>query len=122
MAKDPKTILFQILDIIGYTDDKESFADKFIKSIYLQSFNDLFQTLPPEKQSEIQKQITEKSENPEKVIETLKGYFSETQIQEAIKNAAYEGLTQYINAIKDTLSADQKRDLGQAFQNLQVTS
>lgn len=108
---DPKTILLRILDIIGYSEDKEKFATEFLQNVSLQTLLDLFNALPQDKKDQIQQQITSAGNNSQTVRGILKSYFEESQIENAIQNASKNAVIEYMKAIDSTLSQTQKTNI-----------
>ena len=49
MNKNPKDTLLETLTIIGYTDDRDKFAEEFLNLCQQQAFLNLIQKLPKEK-------------------------------------------------------------------------
>lgn len=112
---DPKAILLRILDIIGYSEDKEKFATEFLQNVSAQAFLDLFNTLPQDKKDQLQQKITRVGNDPAKMQEELKAYFTDTQLEQAIENSSKTAVTEYIKTIDPTLSDPQKRNLTNYF-------
>lgn len=108
---DPKTILLGILDIIGYSEDKEKFAAEFLQNVSAQALLDLFNTLPQDKKDQIQGQLTSVGGNPQELEQVLKTYFTQAQIQDALQNASKNAVTEYMKAIDSTLSETQKTNI-----------
>lgn len=108
---DPKTILLRILDIIGYSEDKEKYATEFLQNVSLQTFLDLYNTLPQDKKDQIQQQIISAGNNPQAVRDLLKNYFTESQIEDVIQNASKNAVTEYMKAIDPTLSETQRTSI-----------
>ncbi|MBI2613617.1 MAG: hypothetical protein HYW62_02500 [Candidatus Levybacteria bacterium] len=104
-------ILLKILEIIGYSDDKDAFVDEFLKNVQMQSVIDLIQSLPQDKQSEIKEKLAQIQNDQNKASDLLKAYFTEEQIQEALKNSSKKAMEEYIKAINPTLSSAQKNNL-----------
>ena len=119
---EPKQILLRILEIIGYAEDKDKFATEFLQNVSLQSLLDLFDNLPQDKKSQISQNITSAGNDPQKLGEVLKSYFTQQHIQDAIQNSAKNAITEYINAIQPTLSDIQKQNLAAYFKELGKTS
>ena len=115
---DPKQILLRILDIIGYAEDKDKFATEFIQNVSLQSLLDLFNNLPQDKKSQISQNIASAGNDPQKLGEALKNYFTKQQIEEAIQNSSKNAVTEYIKAIDPTLSDSQKQNLTGYFNEI----
>ena len=112
---DAKAILLKILDAIGYSEDKDKFATEFLQNVSLQALLDLFNTLPVDKKDQIQQQITSAANNPQAIQEALKTYFTDLQLQEAIKNSAKNAVTEYIKTVEPTLSDSQRQNLTNYF-------
>src|SRR3989338_9474784 len=115
---DPKTIVFGILDIIGYSEDKEKFATEFLQTVSLQALLDLFNTLPQDQKDKIQQQITNAGNNPQAIQEALKRYFTDLQLQDAVRTSAKNAVTEYIKTIEPTLSDPQKQNLTNYFSEI----
>lgn len=108
---DPKAILLRILDIIGYSEDKEKFATDFLQNVSLQALLDLFNTLPQDKKDQIQQQIASAGNNPQALRDILKSYFTESQIEDAIQSASKNAVTEYMKSIDSTLSDTQRTSI-----------
>ena len=108
---DPKTILLRILDIIGYSEDKDKFATEFLQNVSLQALLDLFNTLPQDKKDQIQQQIASAGNNSQAVRDLLKSYFTESQIEDRLQNASKNAVTEYMKAIDSTLSETQRTNI-----------
>lgn len=103
-----KDILLKILEIIGYEDDKEAFVNAFLVNIQLQALNALLAEVPPEKKSEIEKEIT--SDSPDK-YQVLQSHFTQEQIEKALNESADKAVQEYIESIDETLTEDQRQGL-----------
>src|SRR6266699_3846044 len=57
MQQKPRDIIVAVLTIIGYEDDKEAYADEFIKNGEKQAIADAIKALPERKQEEIKQQL-----------------------------------------------------------------
>ena len=108
---DPKVILLRILDIIGYSKDKEKFATEFLQNVSLQALLDLLNTLPQDKKDQLQQQIASVGNNPQTVSELLKSHFTQSQIEQGIQNASKNAVTEYMKAIDPTLSETQRTNI-----------
>ena len=115
---DPKVILLRILDIIGYSKDKEKFATEFLQNVSLQALLDLLNTLPQDKKDQLQQQIASVGNNPQTVSELLKSHFTQSQIEQGIQNASKNAVTEYMKAIDPTLSETQRTNLVNLFEEL----
>ena len=116
MNDDIKTLLTQILGVINYEDDKDEFINKYINIINNQTFFNLIQSLPQDKQEEIKNKFTQAKNDKEKAQEVFKEYFSKEQIEESIKNSSKDIMTKYLEAISNTLSDVQSQNLIQLIE------
>ncbi|OGH17974.1 MAG: hypothetical protein A3C22_00965 [Candidatus Levybacteria bacterium RIFCSPHIGHO2_02_FULL_37_10] len=115
---DPKTIVFGILDIIGYSEDKEKFATEFLQTVSLQALLDLFNTLPQDKKDQFQQKIQGIENDAVQMQEELKKYFTQNQIEQTIETSARNAVTEYIKTIEPTLSDPQKQNLTNYFSEI----
>lgn len=113
-----REFLYKILDAVDYTDDKEIFAAQFLENIRVKALMELVKSLPAEKRGEARKKLIEGSVDPQKAATVIQAYFTETQIQEALKNTAQSMMVKYIESIEDVLSPAQKENLIKIFGNL----
>jgi hypothetical protein len=114
----PKEILLKILEIIGYTDDRNLFTEEYIKIIQLQGIADLIQSLEDEQQTQIKKQLSVHAKNFDKIQEILQAYFSSRQLKEALENASKTTMENYIRSIDTSLSQEQRKNLISLFRQI----
>lgn len=110
MDDQAKSIILKTLDIIGYEDDKEDFANKYVDGCYKKTIAGLLETLPKEKQDELTGSITSDS-SPEQIKDILLKYFSQEQFTEALEKAVGDSFKEYIDSVTLTLSDSQKTEL-----------
>lgn len=103
--QDPREIIIQILDIVGYGDGKQAFADQLLSLCQQQAMADLINTLPPEKHTLI---------NPKDINQ----YFTREQSLEAIRKAAEKIISDYILTISPQLSDTQRNNLQTYIQSI----
>jgi hypothetical protein len=112
---DYKNMLLEILGAINYSEDKEEFMAEFTKNLQLQSLRDLLQASPSDKFEGAKNQLltafSDPQNDPQKISEILKDFFSENQVKQSVENAAKEAFTNYITAISDVLSGTQRENL-----------
>ena len=108
---DPKAILLRILEIIGYSEDKEKFATEFLQNVSSQALLDLFNTLPDDRKGQLQEQIKSAESSPQVLEETLRSHFTQSQIQDALRNASKNAIVEYIKTIDPTLSETQRTNI-----------
>ena len=122
MNNNYKDILLKVLEAIGYSDNKEVFIEDFVKNIDMQAVADLIESMPSDKQSEIKQKLIEAQNDQIKSSDLLKAYFTEGQMQEALKNSSKNMMEEWIKTITPTLSQAQKKNLSALFQQLSPTS
>ena len=103
----------KILDIIGYSGDKEELSNNFLGLCYSNALVDLAQILPEEKREEVSKAIL--GTKDEEQAENLKKYFSQEQITDALKKASEKIFEDYYESIKPTLSESKISQLNDYF-------
>ena len=111
MQQTVKDILIQVLTIIGYEDDKDLFADEFIKLCQDQALIQLINSLPEKKQLLLKQELTQ----TEKTDETLQKYFTTKKFNDAVEKSIQEQFQSYLQEIYDTLSNEQKNNLDKLF-------
>ena len=117
MQQNPKTLIIEVLTLIGYEENKEAYATAFIQNCEKQALLDLLTALPQEKQSELKQRlggVTDLAQ--QKVI--LFEYITLEQYTTALQNAsqtAFEGL---MEEILPTLSTEQADRLQAYLQSL----
>lgn len=118
-------VIFAILEAIDFTEDKNKFVEKFIMNTQMQTFLDLVETLSPEKQEEIKKQLEQGQNDPQKTAEIINSFFDQTQMQKAFEDAAKNEVTEWMKAIDHTLTPSQRErlmKLGLEFQKMSSTT
>ncbi len=115
---DSKTILLKILEIIGYSEDKDKFAAEFLQNVRLLALIDLFNTLPQDKKDQLQQKLTAVGDDAVKLQEELRVYFTAKQVYSAIENSSKNSVTEYMKTIEPTLSDSQKQNLTSYFSEL----
>ncbi|SRR6266699_2285849 len=106
MQRDVRNIILEILNIIGFEDNKEACADEFIHNSKAQALLDLLITLPPEQQERFKQQIAGVTDQEQQKA-IIAEYITPEQYTEALQQAsqtAFEGL---MKEIAPTLSAAQ---------------
>jgi predicted ArsR family transcriptional regulator len=116
-----KDIILKILVAIDYEEDKEAFADEFLKALHAQALVKLFETLPTERREEV-KQAFVSIDTTEKATLTLKEYFTDEQIQQALNQTAQRMLTDWMKALDSSLTDEQGLRLAALFEELQQTA
>lgn len=116
MDQDLKLLISSLLDAINYTDNKETFTNKYLDIIYSQAVLNLIQSLSKEKQEEIKNKLSQNKDDKAKMIQILNEYFSHEQIEEVLTNSSKEEMISYIESIRSSLSDTQKQNLIQLIE------
>lgn len=114
--------MLRILDIIGYSEDKEKFASSFLENTNLQAFINLLTSLSQEKRDEINQKFMGLGNDTAKMQKELKTYFAQSQLEQAIENSSRNAITEYMKAIDPTLSDSQKGNLANYFAEISKTA
>lgn len=107
MLQSSKDIFLQVLNIIGYSDNKEEFASKFFQLCEQQTIINLIKSLPQDKQTALQAELS-KQTNPQLNNLLLKKYFSNEQVASSLEQATKQTFENYLQTIIPTLSGEQK--------------
>jgi hypothetical protein len=105
-----KELFEKILTIIGYKGNKEELYNQLLGICYLNAVDQLIESLSEENKEVVRKEIAGISDL-NKLQETVSKYFSQDQLNEALKKASESVFREYIFAIKDTLSDFQVNEL-----------
>lgn len=105
-----KKVIVDVLDIIGYQDDKEKFAQDFIATSTHQAMLNLIEELPVNEREV----LTGDKNEPENVKKLFEDNFSEEQRVEALKKTIAENFNNYLETIIPTLDT-QKNDRLRAY-------
>ncbi|MBU1000882.1 hypothetical protein KKE78_05835 [Patescibacteria group bacterium] len=105
-----KNIIIQILDIVGYGENKEDFADELLSLCQQQTLVDLVKSLPEEKRILLEKTSFSQT-NPQNIEQVLNENFTEEMILQALKNATENIIKTYLQTISPHLSDTQKKNL-----------
>ena len=116
MNNDPKKIISELLEIIGYTDDKESYVNSFIEICYQKALLDLIVKLSEEKQQQLNQRLSLTPVDEKRKL--YEEYFPKEEIDEAIENAGKETFEEFIKSVEPTLNDDQRNKLGDYLNSL----
>ena len=117
MNQNPRDIFLQVLNIIGYTNDKEEFTNKFFQLCEQQTVVSLIKSLPQDKQTSLQTELS-KQTIPDPSNTLLKKYFSEEQIVNTLQKATEETFSSYLQTVMPTLNDKQRTELETYLKNL----
>lgn len=114
-------VIQRILDIIGYSDNKQVFEDKFIKACQQQALLDLVNSLPTDKQASLKQQLGPEND-PQKIGEILKQYVSADDYDKTLRLASQTALDNYLQTVTPTLSDTQSAELQSYLKSLNPQS
>lgn len=100
MIKNPRELFLQVLEIIGYSDGREEFTNKFFQLCEQQAIVNLVKSLPQDKQTD---------PDPNNLL--LKKYFTQEQVATNLQEATRETFNSYLQTVIPTLNNKQKTDL-----------
>lgn len=110
MKQDPTSIIIKILGIIGYRNDKLTFAREFVEICMQDSFKEMLERLPKEKVSELETKI-KGAENLAEFAEILKRYISPPILERTIERNTARLFEEYIDDILPTIDDKTKEQL-----------
>jgi len=121
MQQNPKDIILEVLSIIGYVENKESYAVKFIQNCEKQTLFDLLTTLPKEMQEQFKSQIVGATDQVQQkaIIFT---YVTSEQYQTALQKASTTAFQDLLEAVTPMLSTDQADKLKSYLHSLLLPS
>lgn len=115
--QNPKSVIVKILDLVGYGENKEGFADELLSLCQQQTLVDLVKSLPEEKQILLEKTLSSQT-SPQNIEQVLKENFTEEAILQALKKATENIIKGYLQTISPHLSDTQKKNLQTYIQTL----
>lgn len=105
----PKEIILQVLEIIGYQDDREKFSNDFLGLILQKSINDLAEKLSQDKIDQLRQRLS--LTTPEKLETLLKEYFSKEELDSSVRKVSESMFKEYLEEVSPTLSDTQRENL-----------
>lgn len=116
MKNDALNIITRVLDIIGYTDDKEKFGTDFLNLCRQQAIINLLDSVPDQQRSVLIKNLSAKKK-PDEIEKVLEDYFDKKQQNKALEKAVENGFKDYINELEPNLSDEIKLKLREYLQS-----
>lgn len=111
MSQTPYQVILNILDTIGYEDDKEKFANDFLTLCLQKAILNLSKELSQDKQDQLIQRISLISQD--QMEQLILEYFPQEKLGEAMKVSTKSTLEEYINTVTPTLSKDQEDKLNE---------
>src|ERR1035437_10000665 len=106
---DAKTNFGKMLDIVGYSGDKEELYNNLLGLCYFNALTDLIETLPEDKREGAGNEILKTKDQQQ--AKNVKKYFNEAQITDALKKSSEKIFQEYYDSIKTSLSESQITEL-----------
>src|SRR5438046_1432263 len=110
IKQDPRDIIIQVLTIIGYEDNKDTYADEFIQNCEKQALLDLLQALPQEQQEVFKQQIA-KVTDQEQQKTIIHEYIKPEQYQQILQKASQIAFVGLLKDLIPTLSQPEATQL-----------
>jgi len=107
---DPKAILLRVLTIIDYKDDKNAFAENYIKAIAELTIAQMIGTLAPERKKQLDIELTDVKDS-DIFQEITRKYFPREAFEKQLGQVSQETFTNYIETIYPTLSPEKQEEL-----------
>ncbi|HRN95900.1 MAG TPA: hypothetical protein PLD54_00460 [Candidatus Levybacteria bacterium] len=106
----------KILDLIGYTADKDQFIKEFIELVHLKTMQSVLLTFPEDKQKEISDQLV--NANHEDVVKkVIVDNFQKELYSKMLSDTYAEMIREYIESIVPSLSKVQISELKNYFRS-----
>jgi len=115
---DEKDILFKVLTIIGYEDNKLEFINKFFSFIYIEAIAEIGTKLDTETQKKLVeelKKVTDEASQKEIVLK----YFSKAEFDANLTEATKKQFAEYLTVVIPTLPEEKKEELISFVSSLQ---
>lgn len=105
-----RDVLLQVLNIIGYSDNKEEFISKFLQLCEQQALINMINSLPEDRRSSLESALS-KQNSPENITAILDKYLSKKDLAQAVQKATEDTFKSYLQSVIPTLSNSQRKDL-----------
>ena len=117
MLKDPRQIIFEILEIIDYQKDKSEFARKFMELIMKKALLEILGELDPNKQKMIEEKVR-CVKNYQNLIVEFKKYINPHMLERKIELQSGKQFEEYLQAIYPTLDKKIQQKLNDYLDSL----
>lgn len=118
MNTNPKEILIEVLNIIGYSEDKNIFVDKFIELCVQQALTKLIIDLTEEQQKSLKEELQNKTDFQEIVI-IIQKYINPQKTEEILKQTSSNLFEDYLKTIMPELNKEQSEKLTKYLNSLE---
>ena len=113
---DPKQLIVDVLESIGYEENKDKFASDFLSISLQEAMMNLMQGLPQDKQDQLTHRVS--LVGPDKLEGLLLEYFSKEDFSNALSKASSSAIESYLETISGSLNDEQKTKLEQHLSTL----
>jgi hypothetical protein len=117
MTTDPTVILTDILDIVNYSQDKETFINQFSETCMKKGYSDIENLLSEDKKVELASALLEKQTEGD-LQKIICEFISEDQYKKAIQRATGDLLFDFLQSIEPTLTPEQSNNLDNYLSSL----
>lgn len=114
---DTKSVFIQILTIIEFEENKEKFADDFIRLCLQQAFVELLMHVPVDIRKQFQDKVIQHKDIAE-IASLLRPYIHLPEIEKKVQATTTNLLTDYIRTISPTLDKTKQKRLWDCITNL----
>lgn len=105
-----RELLFQVLDIIEYQDNKQEFINTFYSLIYLEALEEITTKLNPELQKKLENELREATDEEAKK-KLLLTYFSQEDFEQQLILTSQAQFREYLETVLPTLSHKKQEEL-----------
>jgi hypothetical protein len=116
---DERDILYRVLTIIGYSDSKLEFINKFFSFIYIESIARLSTELSLGDQKRLGEELNHAQDDEEQQKEIILKYLPKEQFEEIVAEVSEEQFRDYLGTIMPTLSEEKQMELTDFLSSLQ---
>lgn len=115
-----QNIIFDILDLTHYPKNKEEFFDLFIQLSVKKTLEDLIETLPEGKKSEVKEKF-DNAQTSKDISDIVEQNFTQENYARTMQQATVAVLNDYIASTLPSLTEQQKQDLDNYLSSLNKT-
>ncbi len=108
---DEKAILFEVLTIIGYKDNKMDFITAFFSYIYIEAIGQISSSLNDEESDQFGKELEEHKDDEDSQKAIILKYLSKDKFDALLTKITEEQFTDYLASIYPTLPPEKKTEL-----------
>ena len=108
---DIRSFFNTFLQTINYPDNKDEFIENMVKIIYLETINELIETLPQDKQPLIIQSL-ESANTPELLLKLVNSTFNQDVFNKTLTDKTTTVFTEYLQTIDNSITETQKIELG----------